>query len=141
MVEETKNKKKYGSITIKQGLIIFLSIIMIGILTFGIVQLLLLIPSTSKVSNEDIDGHWNSTLTTQSFVFNTKSNIKGLEVTFSIRDKKNQELQTITKIIGDVKKGQQYTVSFNITELQDFATLMDSNYTQLSVTGGTKKLI
>ncbi len=141
MVEETKNKKKYGSITIKQGLIIFLSIIMIGILTFGIVQLLLLIPSTSKVSNEDIDGHWNSTLTTQSFVFIPKSNIKGLEVTFSIRDKNNQELQTITKIIGDVKKGQQYTVSFNITELQDFATLMDSNYTQLSVTGGTKKLI
>ncbi|MCX4286701.1 MAG: hypothetical protein OSJ68_05365, partial [Clostridia bacterium] len=130
-----KNAETKGNVGI--GILITILIILV----FGGIGLFKLGVFDQKATNNDIDGNWNSTLATQSFVFIPKCNIDGLIITFSIRDKNNNELQTITKNIGDVKKGQQYTVSFNLSELQDFATLMDSNYTQLSVTGGTKKLI
>ena len=133
--KNVKNAETKGNVGI--GILITILIILV----FGGIGLFKLGVFDQKATNNDIDGNWNSTLATQSFVFIPICNIDGLIITFSIRDKNNNELQTITKNIGDVKKGQQYTVSFNLSELQDFATLMDSNYTQLSVTGGTKKLI
>lgn len=113
---------------------------MIGLLIFLLINATNNNPN-NKATNNDIDGHWDSTVTTYAYVFIPKSNIDGLEVTFSIRDTNNKELQKIVKTVGNVKKGQQYTVSFNLSELQNFATLMDADYTKLTVTGGTKKLI
>ncbi len=72
-----KNEKIYGSITLKQGLIIFCSIIMIGVILFGLCQLVILITTPKAATNSDIDGDWNSTLTTHSYVFIPKSNIDG----------------------------------------------------------------
>ena len=134
-IQESKEDKRF-----RIGMIIFailLSVIVLVACTISILS----DSDLNKASTSDIDGYWNSTVSEQSYVFIPKYNINGLEFTFSIRDKNNKELQTIVKTVGDVKKGQQYTVSISMTELKDFTTLMDANYTQLTVTGGTKKLI
>ncbi len=134
-IQESKEDKRF-----RIGMIIFailLSVIVLVACTISILS----DSDLNKASTSDIDGYWNSTVSEQSYVFIPKYNINGLEFTFSIRDKNNKELQTIVKTVGDVKKGQQYTVSISMTELKDFTTLMDANYTQLTITGGTKKLI
>ena len=128
----------------KKNLIIGLTIAIIAtviIILAGALVANLTDKRNNKATNSDIDGDWNSTLTTYSYVFIPKSNINGLEFTFSIRDKNDKELQQIVKKVGDVKKGQQYTVTFTASEIKDFATIMNSSYTKLTVTGGTKKLI
>lgn len=138
MSEEKIQKEEMGGPG--KGLIVFITVVLLGLL-ITLVVAFATNNNTNQATNNDIDGNWNSTLTTHSFVFIPKCNINGLEFTFSIRDKDGKELQQIVKKVGDVKKGQQYTVSFNVAELQDFATLMDSKYTKLTVTAGTKKLI
>jgi len=140
MAEETQIQESKEDKRFRIGMIIFailLSVIVLVACTISILS----DSDLNKASISDIDGYWNSTVSEQSYVFIPKYNINGLEFTFSIRDKNNKELQTIVKTVGDVKKGQQYTVSISMTELKDFTTLMDTNYTQLTVTGGTKKLI
>mgnify|MGYP001080318738 FL=1 len=136
-----ENKKIEESTAPKGNIVIGILITIIVIAIFGGIALYPTDPYNQEATNNDIDGDWNSTLTTHSYVFIPKSNIDGLEFTFSIRDKDGNELQQIVKRVGDVKKGQQYTVSFSATEIKDFATLMNSNYTKLTVTGGKKKLI
>ena len=142
MAEENKKieGKAASSGKFEKGLAIVFAIMAIGALLFLIISGIN-DNSKQKATMNDIDGYWNSTVSEQSYVFIPKYNINGLEFTFSIRDKNNKELQTIVKTVGDVKKGQQYTVSISMTELKDFTTLMDANYTQLTITGGTKKLI
>ncbi len=140
MAEETQIQESKEDKRFRIGMIIFailLSVIVLVACTISILS----DSDLNKASISDIDGYWNSTVSEQSYVFIPKHSIDGLEFTFSIRDKNNKELQTIVKTVGDVKKGQQYTVSISMTELKDFTTLMDTNYTQLTVTGGTKKLI
>ncbi len=139
MAEENKKIEENTAPTGKVG--IGITIVIVIVLIFGAFALYKIGVFDRKATNTDIDGDWNSTLTTQSYVFIPKHNINGLEFTFSIRDKNNKELQTIVKTVGNVKKGQQYTVSISMSELQNFSTLMDANYTRLSITGGTKKLI
>lgn len=131
-----KNEKVVGSITIKQGLLIFISLILIGLVLFGLVLLSLLIPISDKVID---DGYWESTSTTYNYVFEPTLNIYELEITFLIRDKNNNELQTIVKKVGDVKKGQKYSVSIDISELDGFATI-DVDCIKLTISNGKRKL-
>lgn len=140
MAEDIKHKEEAQDKKFRIGMVLFtviLAIVILGAATICIIN----DSDLTKATNNDIDGDWNSTLTTHSYVFIPKSNIDSLEFTFSIRDKSGKELQRIVKKVGDVKKGQQYTVSFSATEIKDFATLMNSDYTSLTVTGGKRKLI
>ena len=130
------NEKVIGSITLKQGLIIFASIIAIGLVAFGLILLTLLIPISGKV----IDGKWETDSTTYAYIFEPKLDIYELEITFLIRDENDNELQTIVKKVGDVKNGQKYTVSIDVSELNDFASQMDINHTKLIVSNGKRKL-
>lgn len=142
MTEETKKSEKiYGSITLKQGAIVFATIIAIGIALFGICQLALLLATPQNITNDDIAGHWNTGLTEYEYVFIPNANIEGLELTFSIKDEQNRELQKIVKTIGNVTKGTQYTVKLSAIEIKDFDTLRNADMIELSVTGGTRKLI
>ena len=136
MAEEINTKKGINGGTVVLIAMITIFIVIMICMTIGLISGI-----DRTATTNDIDGYWNSNLTEHSFIFIPKQSIDGLVFTFSIRDKNNQELQKIVKEVGNVKKGQQYTVTLNLSELQDFATLMDANYTQLSVTGGTKKLI
>lgn len=130
------NEKIIGSITLKQGLIIFASIIAIGLVVFGLILLSLLIPISEKV----IDGKWETDSTTYVYVFEPTLNIYELEITFSFRDENDNELQTIVKKVGDVKHGQEYTVKIDVSELDNFATLIDVERTKLIVSNGKRKL-
>ncbi len=136
MAEEINTKKGINGGTVVLIAMITIFVVIMICMTIGLISRI-----DRTATTNDIDGYWNSNLTEHSFIFIPKQSIDGLVFTFSIRDKNNQELQKIVKEVENVKKGQQYTVTLNLSELQDFATLMDANYTQLSVTGGTKKLI
>lgn len=87
-------------------------------------------------NNGDISGDWDSSLFDQKFVFIPKYNISNLEFTFLIKNKNDQVIKTITKTIGNVTKGQQYTVTLTTTDLGDLGTMWNARTTYLEVTGG-----
>ena len=69
-----------------------------------------------KATMSDIDGHWTESLLSNTFTFIPSKNIKGLVMQFDIYDSNNKLVNTVTKSIGDVKKGQQYTVTLTVDE-------------------------
>ena len=72
--------------------------------------------SITKATMSDIDGNWNQSLLSNTFTFIPSKNIKGLVLQFEIYDNNYNLKNTITKSIGDVKKGQQYTVTLTVDE-------------------------
>lgn len=65
-----------------------------------------------------------------------KVDIDGLVVTVIIMDKNENELTTLVKSLGDVKKGVQVNFTVSLAELS-FTTVLKAYYQSLSVTGGT----
>ena len=131
-----KNEKIIGSITIKQGLIIFASIVLIGLVLFGIILLTLLFPISAKT----IDGEWETSETSYMYKFEPQLKIYELEITFSLKDANNNELTKIVKTVGDVKVGQEYTVIINFSELDEYANSVDIKNTIISISNGKRKL-
>ena len=115
-----KNKIVKESTAPKGNIAIGILITIIVIAIFGGIALYQMGVFNQKATNNDIDGDWNSTLTTHSYVFIPKSNIHGLEFTFSIRDKDGKELQQIVKKVGDVKKDS--SIRYRLT-LPNYKTL------------------
>ena len=136
MIKETneKNKSNVGNVFIGLLLIILVIAIPTGI------AYLVSHENIMQATMDDIDGYWNSSLTTIEYVFVPKHNIKSLRFEITICDKNKNELQTIYKTIGNVKKGQQYTVTVSIYEIDSLSTLWDSRYTGISIYSGTKSI-
>ena len=87
----------------------------------------------------------NSDITVQSsgdltinpkFTFIPSSDISGLRLCITLADKNKNTLSSETKYIGDVQKGQQYTISASVADLSFFDYLKIS-YLSVEVVGGT----
>lgn len=139
MAEENKEESTAPTGNVGKGITIIAVIIVTGILLFLLISAINN-NSNNKATLADIDGDWNQTTTTQSYVFIPKSNIDGLEFTFTLKDKNNRTVDTITKTVGNVKKGQQYTVTINLLEVDDLSSFLSISTTSISVSKGTKKL-
>ena len=62
--------------------------------------------------------------------------IDDLELQFKYYDNDKNLITTKTKSVGNVKEGNQYTVSVSLTEF-NFFDLFKINYTSVSVINGT----
>ena len=63
-----------------------------------------------------IKGDWTQSMFSNTFTFIPSQNIKGLVLQFDIYNSNNKLINTITKTIGDVKQGQQYSVTLTADE-------------------------
>lgn len=135
MTEEKQNQESSS-----KGCFI-MAMVMIG-LVIAVIVITILVYSNigsggiKRATMSDIDGHWNSTITTCEYVFIPKHNINDLTFAITICDDNRQELQTIYKTVGNVRKGQQYSVSFSVLEFQSFSTVWNASYTKISVSRG-----
>ena len=135
MAEEKQNQESNS-----KGCLV-MAAVMIG-LVIAVVVITILVFSNldsggiKKATMSDINGHWNSTITTYEYVFIPKHNINNLTFEITIYDDNKQELQTIYKTVGNVLKGQQYSVSFSVSEFQSFSMLWNASYTEISVSKG-----
>ena len=140
-------EKRKGCLVTFFAIIGVLALIIIGIIVFvqcnggNVID-----PGTGKITYRnatlsDIDGDWNNGLLDQSYVFIPKHDITNLEFTFSINNNENEVIKTIRKTVGDVKKGQQYTVTLSVSDLGDLDTMWNAKKTYLTVSGGRVALL
>ncbi len=73
-------------------------------------------PNLLQADMSNISGNWTQGLFQNTYTFIPSCNIKGLVLRFEIYDSNYKIQNTIDKNIGDVKKGQQYTVTISIDE-------------------------
>lgn len=133
--DNNQEKSKVGKII----LAIFI-IAIIGLLVFLLINAINNSPA-QKATLNDIDGNWTQTATTQSYIFIPKNNIDGLEFTFTLKDKNNQTIDTIIKKVGNVKEGQQYTVTIDLLEVDSLSSFLNISTTLIKVSAGQKKII
>ena len=97
-------------------IVVIVFLVIIGIIIFTIVA----VSSANggkiaQATMSDIDGNWTQSLLSNTFTFIPSKNINGLVLQFDIYDG-NRLVNTITKSIGNVKKGNQYTVTLTADE-------------------------
>ena len=121
--------KSYGCMVTIITMIIVVVAVILGIYFFG----------NKEATNDDVTINQGETnLLSYSFTFIPKSNINDLKFEISFYDEK-QNKSNITKNVGDVKKGQQYTVTINLTELSLSQIL--SSEISIKVAGGKVAMI
>lgn len=91
-----------------------------------------------SANNGDISIQYSENITTLSDEFKIKPNtdIKNLSLTFSFYDKDLNLIKSITKNVGNVTEGLEFTVSISITEFS-FTDFFKLSRVSTSVTGGT----
>lgn len=87
----------------------------------------------TQASMSDIDGNWTQSLFSNTYTFIPSKNINGLILQFEIYND-SKLVNTIVKTIGDVKRGQQYTVTLTADEY------LTGNKVKTSVKSGTISL-
>lgn len=90
--------------------------------------------------NSDISGDWNESLIEQNFTFIPKYDIVDLQFTFSINNKEGKVIKKVVKNIGNVNKGQQYSVKLTLSDM-GLDNIFSAYSTSLAVTGGRVTLI
>lgn len=130
---EEEKRSKGDAIFLFVGLALLIIIILLIICNYPALQV------QKKATLSDIDGNWTTETTKQTYTFIPKSNIDGLEFKFTLLDKNKQTVQTITKKVGNVIKGQQYTVTLSIYEIESISSFLNISYVQTEISNGTKK--
>lgn len=127
------NKKNIGCLV---WIIVLLVVIVIPI----IVGVIINNPNSSgrkqnnaQATMSDITGNWTNELLKSTFTFIPSCDIDGLELGFEIYDNDNTLLNRVIKQIGNVKEGQQYTVTITLDEYKTGTQI------KTSVLRGTKK--
>ncbi|MDE6294115.1 MAG: cytochrome c biogenesis protein ResB [Clostridiales bacterium] len=111
------------------------------ILILIVIPLIIILFTVKKdATNDDVTINQGETgLLSYSFTFIPKNDIDDLQFEISFYDSNGKYISDITKTVGDVKKGQQYTVTVNLTELS-FSQAF-SNKISVKVSGGKVALI
>lgn len=91
-------------------------------------------PSILQADMSDISGNWTQGLLQNTYTFIPSCNINGLVLRFRIYNSDYKLQNTIDKRIGDVRKGQQYTVTITIDEY------WTGSQVETSVLEGTKTI-
>ena len=113
MAEETQKSNSNGCLIFAiVMLILIIGAILLGIFVYGGLGN----NGAKNATMSDIDGNWTQSLLSNTFTFIPTKNIKGLVLQFDIYDSNYKLLNTVTKSIGNVKKGQQYTVTLTADE-------------------------
>ena len=94
---------------------------------------------TGKANMSDIQGYWTDNITSRTYTFIPNVNIEELEFEFVVYSSNKEPLQYIYKEIGNVKKGQQYTVTISITDLY-IQTMWEGSYIRVTVNKGLRTL-
>lgn len=128
-ISEPKGKS-YGCMVTILTMITVLVVVVLCVYFFG----------TKDATNDDVTINQGETgLLSYSFTFIPKKDIDDLQFKISFYDSNGKYISDITKTVGDVKKGQQYTVTVNLTELS-FSQAF-SNKISVKVSGGKVALI
>lgn len=90
-----------------------------------------------KANNNDIEIENDEKLSLSiNIILMPKSDIQNLQLTFQFYDKNDILLDTKTKIVGNVLKNKQYTITFSLSEFSFSSILYIHHYT-CGVSGGT----
>lgn len=91
-----------------------------------------------SANNGDISVQYSENITTLSDEFKIKPNvdIKNLSLTFTFYDSNLKSIKSISKNVGNVSKGLEFTVTISITEFS-FTEIFKISKVSTSVTGGT----
>ena len=160
MSEQNNNKKSHGFLTF------IIVIIILGVAIFGLIKFISCINSNSNSShshtsssssgsnygssnstpqlfsrsanNGDISVQYSENISTLSDEFKIKPNvdIKNLSLTFDFYDKNLNLIKTISRSVGNVTEGLEFTVTISITEFS-FTEIFKISRVSTSVTGGT----
>ena len=91
-------------------------------------------------TNDDVTiNEGQDNLLSYTFTFIPNNDIDNLEFEVSFYDSNRKHLSDITKKVGNVKKGKQYSVTINLTELS--LKQVFSDYVSINVSGGTTHII
>lgn len=122
--------KSYGCMVTIFTMIIVVVAVVLGIYFFG----------EKDATNDDVTiNEGTDNIISYTFTFIPKTDIKDLEFKISFYDSNDKYISNITKNVGNVKKGQQYTTTVNITELS-FSQAFSSKIS-VTVCGGKAALI
>lgn len=125
----TQKSKSYGCMVTIMTMIIVTVVIVLGLYFFG---------KKDATNSDVIINEGEQTLFSYSFTFIPKNDITDLQFEISFYDNRTYK-SSIKKNIGDVKKGEQYAVTINLTELS-FSQAFSSKIS-IKVSGGKVKLI
>ncbi|MDE7108099.1 MAG: hypothetical protein K2O39_07240, partial [Clostridiales bacterium] len=91
-------------------------------------------------TNDDVTiNEGQDNLLSYTFTFIPNNDIDNLEFEITFYDNNRKQLSDITKKVGNVKKGKQYSVTINLTELS--LKQIFSDYVSVRVSGGTTHIL
>ena len=94
---------------------------------------------SNKATNNDIELVNDASISlSYAYIVTPKENIKGLEITFKFYGDDRKLITKKVKVLGNVVKNEQYSISFSLNDFSIDSLTKISNYSY-KVTGGTKE--
>ena len=120
-MSETKQNNDINSSKKHAGCLVWIFILLVAVVVPVVVGVVVTQQNkndnnSNRVTTQDIMGNWTNELLKSTYTFIPSCNIDGLVFRFEIYDGDNQKVNTIDKEIGDVKEGQQYTVTITLDQ-------------------------
>ena len=120
-MSETNQNNDVNSNKKRAGCLVWIFILLVAVVVPVVVSVVVTQQNkndnnSNRATMQDIMGNWTEGILQDTYTFIPSCDIDGLELRFEIYDENYNKINTVNKPIGNVKEGQQYTVTITIDQ-------------------------